>query len=115
MTGIGKVIYNTKNKVIGRIADITEDEKNKSNYLILSSDLFSRFGSRYFAIPLTKTFVKITDEEKIVLNIKKDDLTGAKGIDFDRSFIRKGNSILQSIYELIGYHSSSGTSTKRYV
>lgn len=113
MNGIGKIIYNTKNKMVGRIADITEDGKHKPKYIILSTDLFSGFGSRYFAIPLSKSFVKITDGGKIVLNIKKDDLTGAKGINYDKSAIMKGHSIIQSVYELIGYHCPlKGTSPK---
>lgn len=104
MNGIGKMIYNTKDKVMGRIADITEDNKHKPNYLILSCDAFPEFGSKYFAIPLTKTFVKVTDGGKMVLNVKKDDLNNVGAIDFNRSSIIKRKNVLQKIYELIDYN-----------
>ncbi len=113
MNGIGKIIYNTKNKLIGRVADVTEDIKQKPNYLILSSDRFSGYGSRYFAVPLTNTFIKITDGGKMVLNVKKDDLREAEGIDFDRSSIIKKGDVLQCIYELMGYHSTVKRSLKK--
>lgn len=103
MKGIGKIIYNTRNKMVGRIADISENDNQ--TFLIISNDSLAGFGSRYFAIPLTKSFVKITDGGRMVLNIKKSDLNTANGIDFERNPIKKGKKLVHSIFELIGYHS----------
>src|SRR5699024_7261448 len=101
MKGIGKIVYNTKNDVVGRIADVTKDGRNKPNHIILSCDKLKGFGSKYFAVPLNRTFVKISRGGKMVLNLKKTDLKKAREIDIDKNDI--SNSLYKKILKLMHY------------
>lgn len=106
MNEIGKIVCNSKNEMVGRIADIANDNKHKPNYIILSCDKLKGFGSKYFAIPLIGRLVKINKGHKMVLNIELTDLKQAHEINFDENFAVDRKILLKKVLQLVNYHAT---------
>ncbi len=100
---VNKTIRNKDNKIVGRISEITSDEKNEAQYAILATNNFAGKEERYFAIPVSLAFMEIDDNGCLELNIKQDDLVLAKRIRFDSCPTIKENSFFPSIYEVYEY------------
>ncbi|HLR76489.1 MAG TPA: PRC-barrel domain-containing protein [Balneolaceae bacterium] len=82
---VGSSVNSSNGKYLGKIAGITRDEAGKYiEYLILESDGFLDNKERFFAIPASTAFIKLTESKNIILNLSKEALHFAKRIVADK-------------------------------
>lgn len=84
LQSVGISVKNYKGEPMGRIAEVKRNRnRNDVEYLILQCD--TMYGEeRFFAIPASTRFVKITEGGEIVLKADKKDLQQAKKIHVDK-------------------------------
>ncbi len=63
----GLTVYNIHGEKLGKIVEITHDEENTPQYVIIRSDHFFGMLERYFAVPVCTAFLKIGEKNKIVI------------------------------------------------
>lgn len=104
---IGAKLRNHKGEFLGRIKELTYDDNNQIQYMILHCTSFFGEGNRYFAVPVSSDLLKLSKEGKILLEVDKNDLKLAKGISADKC-PPPSLSFGPSIYELYNYIDSTG-------
>jgi len=79
---LGKAIYNHEDKKIGDIEDLVMDGGyNRISYAVLSFGGFMGMGEKYFAIPWSSLEQRPGQEDRLYLNVTKDQLKNAPGFD----------------------------------
>lgn len=101
---IGAKVTNHKGETIGTITEMLYDQnREKIQYVVLSSNKFFGNKVRYFAIPAYSKLIRITKGGKIVIKADNNDLQLARGIPVEKC----PKPIFEfdpSIYELYNYH-----------
>ncbi len=104
---LGAKIRNHKGEFLGRIKELTYDDNNQIQYMILHCRNFFGGGNRYFALPVSSDLLGLTEEGKVILKVDKNDLKLAKGVSADKC-PPPSVSFGSSIYELYNYSDSTG-------
>lgn len=83
-TSIGEEVKNFKEETMGFIIDFIYDKKgNDMQYIVLGSDQYFGNKTRYFAIPISDKWMKITSNGTVFIDADKEDLKRAKGISVE--------------------------------
>src|ERR1035437_11058279 len=80
---IGEAVVNRQNEDLGKINELVIDAKEgRMAYAVLSFGGFLGMGSQLFALPW-KAFEFAKTENKLILNVDKEKLKAAPGVDPD--------------------------------
>src|SRR5690625_2875976 len=102
------VAKNYNGEVLGTIEQVTYDEEKNIQYVILNCANFFGNNNRYFAVPALSTFIKIDENEQIVINLDENELKLAMGISAEKC-PKLSLTFGQSVYELYNYRAPAGT------
>lgn len=99
----GEEVKNFKEETMGYIIDFIYDKGNNIQYMIIGSDQYFGNKRRYFAIPVSDKWMKITSKGTVFINADKKDLKLAKGISVEEC----PTPIFEAaplMYELFNFH-----------
>jgi sporulation protein YlmC with PRC-barrel domain len=100
---VGRRVFNHKEEVIGTVEEVTRDTDENMEYLILRSNRLFGNSTRFFAVPVTSSLIKITEGGAVVLHIDKDKLQVSIGIKA-KDCPKVNPDLNQTIFEIYGYH-----------
>jgi hypothetical protein len=104
---IGKEVNSNNGELLGSIAGFMRDSAgDELEYVILESEEFFGRGKRIFAVPAYSSFIDISEDEKIIFELNKDDLQFARGISADQC-PEPNPKYGQSVFEIYNYHELS--------
>jgi sporulation protein YlmC with PRC-barrel domain len=100
---IGENVVDAKGDHLGKIEDLAVDfEQGRIRYAILSFGGFLGMGEKRFAVPI-QTLQRFGDDDRLLLNVDREKLKNAPGIDKDDWTKLDDRAYVTRAYEFYGY------------
>jgi sporulation protein YlmC with PRC-barrel domain len=100
---IGENVLDNKGDHLGKIEDLAIDfDQGRIRYAILSFGGFLGMGEKRFAVPM-QALQRFGDEDRFVLNVDRDKLKSAPGIEKGEWPDLKDRAYVTRAYEFYGY------------
>lgn len=104
LTSVGKRVKNDRDNTLGEIIEIIRSPSgDQIEYAILKSSERFDNGTRFFAIPVTSTLIKISEAGEIIIFASKDELQQANGLTPDQC-PSPNFHVKPTIFELFDYN-----------
>ena len=100
---LGENVLDKKGDRLGKVEDLAIDfEQGRVRYAILSFGGFLGMGEKRFAVPI-QALQRFGDDDRLLLNVDREKLKNAPGIDKDEWPDFEDGPYVTSVYKFYGY------------
>lgn len=100
---LGEEVLDKKGEHLGKVEDLAIDfEQGRIRYAVLSFGGFLGMGEKRFAVPV-QALKRFGDDDRLLLNVDREKLKSAPGIDKGEWPIMDDQPYVTSVYKFYGY------------